>query len=78
MGGKAIMTLTSHLHCADYDLARAKEVVKKFHNHNIPPQGHKFTRAIFREHEQDLHDNGEYNVCDRYKMIDKEIEDLQL
>ena len=39
MGGKAIMTLTSHLHCADYDLARAKEVVKKFHTHNIPPQG---------------------------------------
>ena len=78
MGGKAIMTLTSHLHCADYDLARAKEVVRKFHNHNIPPQGHKFTRAIFREHEQDLHDNGEYNVWDRYKMIDKEIEDFGL
>jgi hypothetical protein len=72
------MIITENLHFDDYDLQRAKEVVKKFHKHNIEPQGHKFTRAIFRAHERDLDINGEYNVWDKYKVTNKSIEDYGL
>jgi len=45
--------LTNNIEIVEYPLRKAQELVDKFHKHNIKPQGHKFTLAVFRNESLD-------------------------
>ena len=45
--------LTTGFIIKDYPLAKAQQLVNLYHRHNIQPQGHKFTLALFRDNQAD-------------------------
>jgi len=62
---------TNNLKFCNYDFIKAKSIVKDFHTHNIPPQGHKFTRVIYRDRVRDELDRcNEYNLKDNFQVKD--------